>query len=330
MTDMMGKRIFRLGYESIILRLLETEASDPSFEMRKFRENYIIRDIYVFLMDFDESIMAEYEKAITTNDGEWDYAKSNLSSESVDCAVSRVFNGQPQFLHTYFLSKICHLLFFGIRRDLTRIAPCLLDSFTRVIDFHEAGYGWPYALELRDAFDSLHEFIRRRHWPPNMLARHFYICFAELYEITKNDLCMTVGADIDALEWCYLELVPLEYTKIKPKSPLNDVIFDDTYAYFAYLKVNYPNAIHPVGRENLLAHLRRRRTLVNSKKEYKALPNAEKLEYVGLADNLTRKEIDYVKIRIAPAFEVDSFMRAGRDRRFREALVQAHEERGRF
>jgi len=341
MVDMTDKLVFRIGYESIGVSLIEIATPGISHERRKFVENYIIRDIYIFLKQFDDSIFDEYMKAITTKKGDWDYVKSDLSPASVDSAVSRVLGSQPQLLHTYFLSKICHFFFFGIRCDLTRVAPRILDSFTRVINLHESGYGWPYASELRDAFYSLHEFVCHRHWPLGMLTRHFYICFTELYGITKKDLGNTVGSDLPALEHIYQSLMPLEYTDIAPESPLNSVIFDDTYAYFAYLRANYPHLIRPQDHEEPYWHLGPapigvaqhglpEGTTQGSADEYKALPNIEKLKYVRLANNLSRKEIDFVKINIAPVFEVTWIAAALVDERFKAAFIQAHEDRGEF
>jgi hypothetical protein len=341
MVDMTDKLVFRIGYESISVPLIEVAAPGISHEKCKFVQNYIIRDIYIFLKQFDNSIFDEYMKAITTKRGRWDYGKSDLSSESVDSAVSKVFSSQPQFLHTYFLSKICHFFFFGIRCDLTRITPRILDSFTRVINLHEAGYDWPYPPELKDAFYSLHEFVCHRRWPLSMLTRHFYICFAELYEIAKKDLSNTVGSDLPALEPIYQSLIPLEYTDIAPESPLNNVIFDDTYAYFAYLRANYPHVIRPQDREEPYRHLGPAPIAVAQHApadgttqsfvdKYKALPNIEKLKYVRLANNLTRKEIDFVKINIAPVFELASIAAALVNERLKSAFIQAHEDRGEF
>ena len=340
MIDMKDKLIFRIGYESICVPLIEVAAPGISHEMYNFVENFIIRDIYFFLDEFGNPIFGEYMEAVTinkNNKGRWEYGKSELSSGSIDSAVSRVFSNQPQLLHTYFLSKICHFFFFGIRCDLTRFAPLILDSFTRVINLHEAGYDWPYAPELRNAFYSLHEFVCYRHWPLSMLSRHFYICFTELYEITKKDLGNAVGFDVPALEEICQSLMPLEYADIAPESPLNNVIFDDTYAYFAFLRANYPHLIRPQDYQKPYRHFGRTPVAVaqrgikqGSAGEYKALPNIEKLRYVRLANNLTRKEIDFVKINIAPVFESAWIAAALANKRFRAAFIQAHADRGEF
>lgn len=192
MAHKMDKSVFRIGYETITVPLIEFAVPGISQKSYKFIENFIFRDIYIFLRQFDDAIFDEYMEAIKNG-----YVNSDLSPERVDATVARVLSDYPQFVHTYFLSKICHFFFFSSRHDLRRIAPLILDSFSRVIDLHQSAYQWPYAPELKDAFYSLHEFMSYRHWPLGTLMRHFYICLAELYEITKEDLTLSVGSNVD-------------------------------------------------------------------------------------------------------------------------------------
>jgi hypothetical protein len=318
MADKMDKSVFRIGYEAITVPLIEFAVPGISHKMYKHIEDFIFRDIYIFLRQFDDAISDEYMDAIKNA-----HVNSDLSPERVDATVAGALSNYPQFVHTYFLSKICHFFFFSIRHDLRRIAPLILDSFSRVIDLHQSAYQWPYAPELRDAFYSLHEFMSYRHWPLGMLIRHFYICLAELYEITKEDLTLSVGSNVDFFSsTLYDGLMPFEFIEFldAPGKKLNQVVFDDTYAFYAYLRANYPDRINQAKSVLRGAKVERGGAAakgISPMEEYRALPNLEKLKYVKLANSITEDEIHLVKVSIAPIFEMNYI--------FKKGFIEAHD-----
>lgn len=317
MTEDIEKSLFRIGYQATTVPLMDFAIPGISHERRKFVENCMFRDIYIFLRQFDHAVFDEYTKAI-----EGGYVNSTLSSEDLDSTLVRVLGGRPHLIHTYFLSKVAHFFFFSLRHDLRRVAPAILDSFSRVISLHQSSYRWPYAPELRDAFYSLHEFMSYRHWPLGMLIRHFYICLAELHQLTREDFSLSVGENKDAFSsTLYDGLMPFECIELlgAPGQQLNEVVFDDTYAFYAYLKANHPDLISR-DKSRIEGRSGGRSDDTNGvspEKAYRSLSNLVKLRYVKLANSITEEEMLFVQVEIAPFFEMNDI--------FKRGFVEAHD-----
>ena len=62
--------------------------------------------------------------------------------------------------------------------------------------------------------------------------------------------------------------------------------------------------------------------------EYRALPNLEKLKYVKLANSITEDEIYFVKVTIAPIFEMNYITWAYRNILLEKGFLDAHENYG--
>ncbi len=348
------KKAFLAGYERMAL--------SRAVESRDFFEGsltvrHILCTLYAFLADFDQALSAEYtEKCDMLNRD----LNSELLLNEFDNAVIKVFKNRPEITHTYFLSKICHFFLFGIRLDLTSSTPDILKAFDHLLALHNAYNFWPYPLELREALYTLYECLVSEVWPPNPVITHLYVCLAEIYQITQEDLTTTLGDEIPALGAFYESLFPQEYQdvlKVQGKF-LNKVVFDDTVAFYLYLKTNRPAMFREYKATNLiggggfsmffqvftrlfskpgnfwqkikeaaqelknLSTLRKRVDEVT--KDYKRLPNVEKLKYVNLANSATPAELDYVRVEIAALFESEMLMKAIKSPHGSESFLAAH------
>lgn len=353
-TNGIEKKAFLAGYECIAL---SRSVGSRDFFEGSLTVRHILCTLYSFLADFDKTLSAEYtEKCDMLNRD----LNSELLLNEFDNAVMKVFENHPEITHTYFLSKICHFFLFGIRLDITSSIPNIVSSFDHLLALHSSYNYWPYSLELREALYTLYECLASDVWPPNPVIRHFYVCLAEIYQITQEDLTTTLGDDIPALGVFYESLFPQEYQdvlKIQGRF-LNEVVFDDTVAFYIYLKTNRPAMFHEYKATNIiggggisimfqiftkffskrknfwqkikeataelksLSTLRKRADEVTE--EYKRLPNLEKIKYVNLANSVTPDELDYVRVEIAALFESEMLIKAIKSPQGSASFLDAH------
>jgi hypothetical protein len=292
---------------------LRIPASPADLKSYKVRINYLIRDIYIFLMVHNntaEDIFGEY---MAKNDGEHMYQNSRLSVADVDGAVTRVFSTDPELVQTYMLSRVCYFFLFSLKLNLgpntDTISHCF-DHLFRLSSEHD----WFYPSELQEALFVTYECFVADMWPPATLTRHIYACMAEIHQVELDDLLNTVGSDIRVMDTFYNSLFPKDLQGQRPST----IVFDDSMAFYEYLKHAEPPLLNQYGfkksRLNANAHA--------IEATYKHLSNVDKLKYVTLATSATSDEVDYVKLEIAPVFEQGMVLKAG--------FVDAHETLGRI
>lgn len=265
-VDARAKAVFRAGYECACVLVLETGGGDH--EQMKFITNYMIRDIYFFFMAFNTDAYFEYA---TKCDMDHNYLNSELSSVTVDAAAARFMASEPEMLQTYLLSRLYHVLLFGIRLNLAAIIPFLRAPFEQLLALHRSHDCWSYPAQLKESLHVTYECLTANVWPPKSLIRHFYICLAEPYQLTKSDLIRTIFHDKPAvvLEKLYRLLFPQEYQVLlnRRNSRLDTVVFDDTVAYYEYLKHENPILLQDYADAFSDAEIRKMLSKARSRKE---------------------------------------------------------------
>ena len=307
------KRVFRAGYECTCITTQRVPASPADLESYKVRINYLIRDIYIFLMVHNntaEDIFGEY---MAKNDGAHMYQNSRLSVADVDDAVTRVFATDPELVQTYALSRVCHFFLFGLKLNLGPMT----DTITRCFDHlfkMSSEHGWYYPLELQEALFVTYECFVSDMWPPTTLTRHIYACMAEIHQVEFDDLLNTVGSDIQVMDQFYKYLFPKDLQAQRPST----IVFDDSMAFYEYLKHAEPPLLNQYG----FGKFRLNANADAIEAAYKHLTNVDKLKYVTLSTSATSDEVDYVKLKIAPVFEREMILKAG--------FLDVHETLGRI
>ena len=217
------KKAFRAGYECSCINTLAVPSSPDDLDLYKLKVNYLVRDIYIFLMNHNqtkEDIFGEYMDQISDRRFDTDTPASfyQLLPDVVGNAVTRGFASAPEIAHAYFLSRICHFFLFGIRLDLTKSTSVIGSSFDHLLSLHEKYGCWPYPLEMREALYTIYECFAANIWPSNMLIRHLYACLAEFHKIEVDDLLTTVGSDLRALDAFYPRVFPTRGQRWAPGS----------------------------------------------------------------------------------------------------------------